>query len=153
MLMNRAVPLVRYDFEESVGYWVVLTARAFRKALNEELAPHGITLAQWQVVGWLAAEGELSQADLAARLEVEPPTLTGILDRMEQAGWIARRPCPGDRRKRLVHLEPSVGPVWKRIVACARRVRGRATRGIPASRITAMRKTLRDMRANLEARR
>ena len=75
------MPLVRYDFEESVGYWVVLTARAFRKALDEELAPHGITLAQWQVVGWLATEGELSQADLAARMEVEPPTLKGILDR------------------------------------------------------------------------
>jgi MarR family transcriptional regulator for hemolysin len=144
------VPLVRYDFEESVGYWVVLTARAFRKALNEQLAPHGITLAQWQVVGWLATEGELSQADLAARMEVEPPTLTGILERMEQAGWIGRRPCPGDRRKRLVRLEPSVGPVWSRIVAAARRVRGRAARGIGPSRIRALRRTLEDMRANLE---
>jgi DNA-binding MarR family transcriptional regulator len=83
-------------------------------------------------------------------MEVEPPTLAGILDRMEQAGWVGRRPCPVDRRKRLVHLEASVGPVWRRIVAAARRVRGRAARGIAPTRIAAMRKTLEDMRANLE---
>ena len=32
-----------YDFEASIAYWVVMTARTFEQALNEELAPHGAT--------------------------------------------------------------------------------------------------------------
>ena len=35
--------MLEQDFEQSVGYWAHMMARAFERALNEELAPHGIT--------------------------------------------------------------------------------------------------------------
>ena len=44
---------IEHDFEASVGYWVTVSALAFRKSLNEELAPHGVTYRQSQVLGWL----------------------------------------------------------------------------------------------------
>src|SRR5215475_9525250 len=75
--------VLEHDFKENLGYWVGMASRAFERALNEELAPHGITLRQCQVLGWLALEKELTLSQLADRLRIEPPTLVRILDRME----------------------------------------------------------------------
>lgn len=138
-----------YDFEESIGYWVIVTAQAFQKALNDELAPHGITFRQSQVLGWLALEGELSQVDLAARMMIEPPTLVGVLDRMERDGLIARSPSPTDRRCKLIRVDRNAREVWTQVVQCARKVRARATQGLSARQINVMRKSLKTVLANL----
>src|SRR6185295_6408164 len=104
-----------YDFEQSVGCWLTRTSQAYERALNNELAPAGITFRQVQVLGWLAYQEELSQSELADRMHVEPPTLVGILDRMERDGWISRHDCPTDRRKKLIHAEAQAEPVWAEI--------------------------------------
>ena len=119
-----------YDFENSVSFWIIRAAHAVERAFNEEMAPHGITMAQSKVLGWLAHDGELSQAELAERMRVEPPTLAGILDRMQRDGWIERHPAPGDRRRKVVRPTKQVEPVWAKIVQCARAVRARATAGV-----------------------
>jgi len=142
--------MLHYDFENSVGYWVTMTARAVQKTLNEELAPLGVTFAQVQVLGWLAIEPGLSQAALAQRMGIEPPSLAGLLERMEKSGWIARRPCPSDRRRKLVDVGPAAGPLWAGVTDAGRRVRARATRGIPPARLRELKETLERLRANLQ---
>src|SRR6185369_10167158 len=122
--------MLEYDFENSVGYWVCQAAHAFQRAFNEELAPEGVTFRQAQVLGCLALEGRLSQTDLAERMRIEPPTLVGILDRMERDGWIRRSGDTTDRRRKLVEATPAAKPAWNKIVAAAKRVRSRATRGL-----------------------
>ncbi|MGQ0614613.1 MAG: MarR family winged helix-turn-helix transcriptional regulator [Planctomycetaceae bacterium] len=149
--MARRATLLPYDFEERDGYWVLSTARAFERAMNDELAPHRITYRQWQVLVCLAHQGELSHVEVARLLGIEAPTLTGVIGRMERDGWIGRTPCPGDRRRKLLRPMPRVGPVWKRMVACARRVRARAARGLAPKRALAMRATLAILRDNLTA--
>src|SRR5437773_2558203 len=72
-----------YDFEESVGYWLTVVTQAYHRALNEQLAPYGVTYRQSHVLGWLMVEGELTQGELARRMMIDPPTLVRILDRME----------------------------------------------------------------------
>ena len=74
----------------------------FERAMNDELAPRGITFRQAQVLWLLAHEGSLSQTDLAERMRIEPPTLVGILDRMEREGWIRREGDATDRRRKFV---------------------------------------------------
>jgi MarR family transcriptional regulator for hemolysin len=120
--------MLSYDFHNSLGYWLCITAATMQEALNEELSRHGITYRQFQVLAWLVHDGvDLTQADLAARMRIEPPTLVGLLDRMEQQGWIARANCPGDRRKKLVRVAPAAEEVWETMVAALVRVRERAT--------------------------
>ena len=140
----------RYDFEKSLGYFVIPVARALERALNEELVPLGVTLRQWQVIACLILRKEACQADLARDLHVETPTLKGILDRMERHGWIERYASPVDRRCKLVRLTPAVVPAWKPMAACARRVRRRAMRGITARQFEAMKTALATVRRNLE---
>ena len=99
--------------------------------MSEEVAPHGITYRQSHGARLACVEGELSQAELATKMMVEPPTLVGILDRMERDGWITRNGCPSDRRKKLIRATAAAEPVWEKIAEGGRRVRARATEGLP----------------------
>ena len=142
---------VHYDFSESIGCWLTLATQAYHRAVSDELAPHGITYRQSMVLGWLAHEGELSQIDLAAKMMVEPPTLVGILDRMERDGWITRHNCPSDRRKKIIRANPAAEPVWDRIVDCALRVRRRATEGMSEHDLSDLKRLLHQVQCNVKA--
>jgi len=140
----------RYDFEKSLGYFVIPVAHALERALNEELESLGVTVRQWQVIACLILREDACQADLARQLRVEAPTLKGILDRMERHGWIERYASPTDRRCKLVRLAPGVLPAWKPMAACARRVRKRALKGIGPRQFETMKAALMIVRRNLE---
>ena len=142
--------MLEYDFENSVGYWVCQASHAIQKAFNEELAPQGVTFRQAQVLGCLALEGRLSQTDLAERMRIEPPTLVGILDRMERDGWIRRVNDKADRRKKLVVALPAASPAWTKIITVAKRVRARATRGMTPAQLTQLKKLLALVQSNLQ---
>ena len=144
--------MLHQDFEQSVGYWLTIVTQAYHRAISEDLAPHGITYRQSMVLGWLALDGELSQTELASKMMVEPPTLVGILDRMERDGWITRHGCPNDRRKNLIRANPGAAPVWDKIVECALRVRAQATAGMTEQELDTLKRLLKRMRQNIEAR-
>jgi MarR family transcriptional regulator for hemolysin len=140
-----------HDVETSIGYWAFVVFRDFERALNEELAPHGITLRQSQVLGWLALRRELTQAQLAELMSLEPPTLVRILDRMERDGWIRRHADAGDRRKKLIRPTPQVKPVWERVRQRIMRVRTRAAQGISPKKLELAREVLTAVHENLVA--
>lgn len=140
---------MEYDFENSVGYWICLAQQSHQRALNDELAPHGITFRQAQVLGCLVIDTELSQTELANKLSIEPPTLVGILDRMERDGWIERHSCPDDRRKKLIRATAAAEPVWAKIAECGLAVRSRATDGLTERQIATLKKLLAKVRKNL----
>jgi MarR family transcriptional regulator for hemolysin len=144
--------VLEYDFEESIGYWLSVTTHTYHRAFNDELAPHGITFRQSQVLALLALEGELSQAQLAGKLMIEPPTVVGILDRMEREGLIVRRCCTKDRRRKWISATTEAEPVWKQIVACAQRIRAEATDGLTARELATLKKLLRRVHDNLSVR-
>jgi MarR family transcriptional regulator for hemolysin len=141
--------VLEYDFEASPGYWLTMTTQALHRALNNELAPTGITYRQSQVIGWLVLEGDQALSDLATRMMIEPPTLVGILERMERNGWIARVGCEDDRRRKLIRLTPAAEPVWERIVECIYRVRATAFAGLEAEQIEHLMGLLRQIHDNL----
>lgn len=141
-----------YDFERSVGFWGCQTSHALQRAFNEQLAPAGITFRQAQVLGCLALEERLTQTDLAERLGIEPPTLVGVLDRMEREGWIRRSGDPHDRRRKWIEATAAAAPIWRRVVAAARQVRRRATRGLAAAELAQLQQLLARVRENLQAR-
>ena len=139
-----------YDVESSPGYWLAIANHSLEKAFNEELAPHGITIRQAQVIGWLVVEPDISQAGLARRMRIEAPTLHGILARMERDGWIEREPSAEDRRCNRLRPSEKIRPEWERVVACARRVEERATRGLSAEQLETLKRTVVAIRGNLE---
>ena len=57
----------------------------------------------------ISREGPLSPTSLARLTGQHPATLTGILDRLERDGWIARERDPGDRRGVVIRAERGRG--------------------------------------------
>jgi MarR family transcriptional regulator for hemolysin len=141
---------LQYDFSNSVGFWITSASHAIQRALNEEVRPHGITSRQCHVLGFIALYGPLAQAELADHMGIEPPTLVGILDRMERNGWITRKACPHDRRKKVVWAAPAAEPIWEKIVACAKSVRRRATQGLSPSDLALLKQLLHRVQSNLD---
>lgn len=141
--------MLKFEFDQSVGYWVALTSHAMRRALDAELAREGITLRQWEVLAWIALAGEISQVELAERLGIEAPTLAGILARMERDGWLERYCCPNDRRRKRIRATEKAEAVWNRMVECCRRVRSVATSGLSPEEIAQFRSTCERIRLNL----
>jgi DNA-binding MarR family transcriptional regulator len=86
--------------------------RAFgllERALHVHFQSFGISGSQWGVLRNLhraeqAGEGGLRLTDLGQRLLVRPPSVTGIVGRLEQAGLVRRAGVPGDLRAKRVAL-------------------------------------------------
>jgi DNA-binding MarR family transcriptional regulator len=83
------------------------SARRLHLGSTAQLAPLGLTNAQARVLRIVASAGHpLRMADIAARLEVVPRSVTTMVDGVEEAGLIVRSTDPGDRRSVLVSLTP-----------------------------------------------
>jgi DNA-binding MarR family transcriptional regulator len=58
------------------------------------------------VLGFLTEEDQITSSELGKRTELDSATLTGILDRLEAAGYLERKSNPDDRRSIHIHLTP-----------------------------------------------
>lgn len=79
-------------------------SRLLRRLFDDRVRSLGLTAVQARLLLALDRHPDCNQGFYADRLEVEPITLTRIVDRMEAAGWIERRADPADRRARILHL-------------------------------------------------
>lgn len=123
------------DFERSFGFVLYEAARLYGKRFDQKARALGLSRAQCHVLFRLAVNEGTNQARLAELLELEPISLARMVDRMEQAGWVVRRPDPADKRARLLYLTAKAKPVFERIVALGAETRGEALGGIsPADR-------------------
>lgn len=141
--------MLRYDFEDSLGYWVFSVAHLMTRAMNDELGRLGITYRQWEVLCWLSYMGEITQSELAEQMRIEAPTLVGVIDRMERDGWIVRETDPTDRRKKIIRATEKVEPMWEQMVDCAKLVRSRALHEVPTEDVKNAKEVLAKIRGNL----
>ena len=141
--------MIENDFEKSFMLWVRLASHLFSVSFNNELSGTGITLRQAQVLYCLKSRGELAQNELAAQLQIEPPTIARVLDRMERDGWIKRLPSPQDRRKKIIHPTKKVDAVWKTIIKCGSRIERQATANLSQSQLDVVKEVLRVVAKNL----
>jgi DNA-binding MarR family transcriptional regulator len=84
-----------------VGFLIHEVARLLKRRFEEEARNHGLTLQQWRTLGTIAKGGNVSQAGLAAALDTDPMTMSGILDRLEKRELIVRAADPNDSRAKL----------------------------------------------------
>lgn len=91
---------------ERLGYLLHDVSRLRKTFVDKWLKPLGITRSQWWVLANLARHGgeSMKQTDLANRLTVGKVALGGLLDRLEESGYIARRVDPEDRRAKRIRL-------------------------------------------------
>jgi DNA-binding MarR family transcriptional regulator len=88
--------------ESDLGWALGVVFRRYAKAAAAALAdvpggPRG-----YQVLATTNSQGPKRQLDLAAQLGVDRTVMTYLLDDLEKAGLVQRRPDPADRRARLI---------------------------------------------------
>lgn len=76
----------------------------FHKKVFTKLSDTGLTFGQPKVLDYLKDHDGCVQKDIAAACEIEPPTVTSLLQRMEEAGLIERKALNGNRRSLYVFL-------------------------------------------------
>ena len=90
--------------DKNVGYLLSDAWRLMRRAFDDRVRELGITSPQARLLLNLERGPGQNQVFYADLLEIEPITLCRMVDRMEEAGLVERRPDPDDRRARLLHL-------------------------------------------------
>ncbi|MGA7980330.1 MAG: MarR family transcriptional regulator [Chromatiaceae bacterium] len=124
-------------------------ARLLRRNFNRRAQPLGLTQVQWRALARLARNEGMRQVDLAESLELQPMTVARLIDRMEAAGWVQRRPDPTDRRAVKLHLTGKAEPVIGEIRALAVETRTEAFAGLSPAALEAFYDTLHTIKENL----
>jgi MarR family transcriptional regulator, transcriptional regulator for hemolysin len=78
--------------------------RLIRAYADKEAGRFGITRAQWAVLAKVERSEGMKQTELAELLEMQPITLTRLIDKLCDAGWIERRSDASDRRVNRLYL-------------------------------------------------
>ena len=135
--------------QETAGFALAKACRAHRTNVGAALAEVGLHVGQEMVLLELWREDGLKGGELAARLRVEPPTVTRMLQRLEGCGLVERRRDPDDARGVRVYLTERgsalQGPVTERWSG----VEKRAFRGMGEEEKVLLRRLLARVRENL----
>ncbi|MBV8412059.1 MAG: MarR family transcriptional regulator [Alphaproteobacteria bacterium] len=134
---------------QNLGFLLHDVARLMRRRFEQNARELRLTRSQCQVLAHLARHEGIPQSGLAEILEVEPITLTRILDRLEAGGLVERRPHATDRRIRQLYLTAEARPLLADIFAIGADTRGEALDGVPELERDFLFQTLTTMKANL----
>jgi DNA-binding MarR family transcriptional regulator len=137
--------------ENSLGYLVQEVARLMRRRFEEEASLHGFTMPQWRALAEIFRNEGIAQVNLAAALDVDQMTVSGIVGRLEKRGLIERYPDPNDSRAKLAKLTPAGRELVTNAKNVGRTLYENALDGVSAADREAMAAHLRRIRDNLNS--
>ncbi|MDE2301867.1 MAG: MarR family transcriptional regulator [Sphingomonadales bacterium] len=138
--------------EENFGTLLAQVARLMRRSFDERARGIGVTRPQWQVLSLLTRHEGINQGGLADILEVEPITLGRMIDRLQEADLVERRPDPADRRAWRLFITDRGNALFDQLRPCAEETIEIAIDGLDAGQRAALTAMLMRIRANLTRR-
>jgi MarR family transcriptional regulator for hemolysin len=123
--------------------------RLLRTYADQKARRFGQTRAQWAVLLRLERREGLKQSDLAEDLDIQPITLTRLVDRLCDNGLIERRPDPNDRRAKRLYLTPAARPLLDRIESQVEELAEKVLAGVDPSAVGVLLTQLKLARENL----
>jgi DNA-binding MarR family transcriptional regulator len=145
--MPRAAP---FDLEQHTFFWLTQVIGSRDRRLTQELRAFGLRVPEWRVLASLCARRRCSMSELADLATIDRTTLTRTVDRMEEAGWVARLNDASDLR--ITRLAPTANGerLFQRIWPTVEHLNRVAVEGLPTGAIDKLRQTLERMKANLD---
>jgi DNA-binding MarR family transcriptional regulator len=141
--------------EFRIGFHVHDASRMRRTLFDHEMKPLGITRSQWWALAQLSRsegrDGEegMLQTDLARILDVGKVTIGGLIDRLEAAGFVRRRPDKTDRRAKRIKITKQGHEVLDQMVIVGRRLNLQILAGISERDVKTAERVLSKMKANI----
>lgn len=135
-----------------VGFLVKQINNLYEKELTGKLNGLGITSSQCAVLDYLfhTSKDVVSQRDVEKNLSLKNPTVTGILKRLDEKGYILCVPNAEDRRKKNIYLTEKAYDIRRRMESDRRKVDRELTRGMTKREVESLRKNLEKMLYNIE---
>jgi MarR family transcriptional regulator, transcriptional regulator for hemolysin len=89
------------------------STRFLSKVINERLQDHGLFQSQWSILFCLKEFGPMSQTDIWKYLNVEAPTVTRTINKLEENGWVLRKKGEDKREKIVILTEKAISELPK----------------------------------------
>jgi MarR family transcriptional regulator for hemolysin len=125
--------------------------RLLRTYADQQARQFGMTRAQWAVMARLEYAEGLKQSELAELLDLQPITLTRLVDRLCANGLIERRADPADRRAKRLYLTEQARPLMNRLADLGENIMATVLEGFDAAKLEQMTANLSGVRDNLRA--
>jgi len=122
------------EFSSHIGYYVQEIARKTTVALNEKMKAFNLSYAQFRVINCIAKRGDLSQKNILEDIVVKASTLSGLLDLLEEKGFVEKKVAAYDGRIRLVGLTNLGHDVWEKTYKIVMSFEEETTKHIPKER-------------------
>ncbi|MCZ4288370.1 MarR family winged helix-turn-helix transcriptional regulator [Hoeflea alexandrii] len=136
---------------DQLGFLIHDTGRLLRRHFEKRGQEYGLSSAQWRLLVRVVREQNPTQARLAELMEIEPISVSRLIDRMEQGGWVRRCAHETDRRvNRVVPTDKSLS-AYSAIKAVAADVYEEAMAGVDEDMRAALISALTLMVGNLSS--
>ena len=134
-----------------IGFTVKQINNIYEKELNERLKKLGITSSQCAVLDYLfhTNKEEVNQRDVEKNLSLKNPTVTGILRRMEEKGFILSVPNATDKRKKNIYLTEKAYDIQRKMDADRRKLDKRLMIGLTKKEVEALSRGLEKVLYNI----
>jgi MarR family transcriptional regulator, organic hydroperoxide resistance regulator len=134
---------------ESINFLLRMICQAQRSQMSNALAEIGLYAGQEMFLWHLWRQEGLTQSQLIERMCVQPPTVSKMLDRLEKAGLVERRPDAENSRLSRVYLTEQ-GNIQKLAVrAIWTNIEQRLTQGLSVEERIVLRRLLLQVHENL----
>jgi MarR family transcriptional regulator for hemolysin len=135
--------------KREIAFSINDVARLLRTYADHKAASFGLTRAKWAVLARLDRFEGLKQNELADMLDLQPISLTRLLDRLSENGLIERRSDPNDRRAKRLFLTPAAYPLLERLSELGEDLMTTALAGLDQSETSALLTSLTTIKENL----
>lgn len=139
------------EVEPKIAASVAWLARILRTRYDGRARTIGLTRAQWRAIATISVNPGTTQREVANLLEINSVTAGRIIDRLEAAGLIERRPDPADRRANRIYTKPEAAPLQAKLTALALDEEALLLQGIDEAERAVLLRLLERMLANLQA--
>ncbi|MDF1720313.1 MAG: MarR family transcriptional regulator [Minwuia sp.] len=135
--------------DRNLEFLITDVARLITREYDRRVKDLNLTRSQWWVLVYLIRYDGVNQTELADLLDIGKVALGGLLDRLENKGWVERRPDPKDRRAKRIFLTDDVRPLILQMTERARVMHRELTRNMAKDRQDAFVALLQDTKTNL----
>lgn len=138
-----------FNPEKSIGFLIYEVSRLMRRDFDARVQSLGLTQVQWRAIVHIARQEGCNQTVLADQLEVKPITLTRLIDRLVESGWVVRLPDQNDRRAVQLHLTEKVRPLFEIMREEFKKTREKSLQGVSEDEFELFLTILGKMKSNL----
>ncbi|MFV0385195.1 MarR family winged helix-turn-helix transcriptional regulator [Paracoccus sp. (in: a-proteobacteria)] len=135
--------------ERSIGFLFNDISRMRVTLYDRFVAPLGLTFTQAMLLHHLMVRDGATQVELARRMDLGTVTISGVIDRLEAAGWVVRKPDERDRRAKTVWKTEAANAIRSDLVTALKSLNDLTLHGLTDSQIAELSTLLRQARASL----